>query len=339
MNSTWQDFLIASGARIENGQVAHFGDLASELVAARDESIVSPLTHLGLIECSGDEAQSYLQNQLTSDVNHLAEDGAQHAAWCSAKGRMLASFILYRSGKDYRALLSSDLLSDTLKRLQIYVLRSKVKLADLSASNELIGVSGPKAQTAITDAGLTIPANDLETVTFPAGTVIRLSASRFIVVTPADTAATLWEKLAAHARPAGAPAWTWLDIQNGIARISGATKEEFVPQMVNFDQIGGVSFHKGCYPGQEIIARAKYLGKIKRHLYRIQADSAFAEATAIFSPESPDHPCGQVANSAPAPEGGYTALAVVQENFAEAGPLYLYVSGHPEITALTLVGE
>jgi folate-binding protein YgfZ len=119
----------------------------------------------------------------------------------------------------------------------------------------------------------------------------------------------------------------WLDIQAGIPLITDATKEEFVPQMANFDQIGGVSFHKGCYPGQEVIARTQYLGKVKRHLYRISATVPIAAGNPVYSPENPEHACGMVANAAPAPEGGYVALAVIQEGFVDAGDLELGAPG------------
>ena len=175
MNPDWQKFLGTHGARIVDGKVSDFGDLAAELVAARDATILTPLPHLGLIECTGDDAKSFLHNQLTSDVNHLAEGSAQHSSWCTAKGRMLASFIFYRNGTDYRALLSADLLAATQKRLQIYVLRSKVKLADLSTSHEFIGLSGPQAETALAKASLPNPAKPMDAQAFANGTVIRLA--------------------------------------------------------------------------------------------------------------------------------------------------------------------
>lgn len=327
MNSIWQEVLGATGARIENGMVANFGDLASELDSARDATVMSPLTHLGMLECSGEDAKTFLHNQLTTDINHLMSGSAQHSAWCTAKGRMQASFMMYRHGPDYRALLSSDLLLATQKRLQMFVLRSKVKIADLSGSNEFIGLSGAQSDAAVQGAGLPVPVKLLETADFADGTVIRIDASRLIVVAACEAAAELWKKLAAIARPVGTPVWHWLDIQAGIPRILEATKEAFVPQMVNFDKIGGVSFHKGCYPGQEIVARTQYLGKVKRHLYRIHAVTPIAAGTSIYTPESPEHPCGMVANAAPSPNGGFDALAVIQENFLEATDLGLGAPG------------
>ena len=331
MNPNWQEFLGASGACFDNGLVISFGDAATELKSARDATIIAPLTHLGLLECSGEEAKTFLHNQVTSDINHLGVDAAQHSAWCSAKGRMLVSFLLFRSGADYQLQLSADLVPTIQKRLQMYVLRAKVRIADLSPRYELIGLSGVQAETALQEAQLPVPARTLDSAAFANGTVIRLDATRFEIIVSSETAAELWKKLAIVARPVGTPAWLWLDIQAGIPLITDATKEEFVPQMANFDQLGGVSFQKGCYPGQEIIARTQYLGKVKRHLYRISATAPIAAGASIYSPENPEHPCGMVANAAPSPDGGFAALAVIQENFVASGDLELGTPGGPRI--------
>jgi tRNA-modifying protein YgfZ len=331
MNPNWQEFLCASGANFNNGIVASFGHPSEELVAARDTTAISPLVHLGLLECAGEDAKVFLHNQLTSDVNHLAPGSAQHSAWCTAKGRMQASFLLYRNGPDYRALLSSDLLPTIKNGLQKYVLRSRVRIDDLSGTHEFIGVSGSQAEAVLLGTGLPVPEKMLETAVFPKGTVIRLNNMRFAIVIASEAARELWNALAESSHPVGTQAWQWLDIQSGIPLITEATKEAFVPQMVNFDKIGGVSFHKGCYPGQEIVARAQYLGKVKRHLYRIHTDTSIVAGTVLFSPESPDHLCGMVANAAPSPQGGFDALAVIQENFIEAGNLRLEVPGKTDV--------
>jgi folate-binding Fe-S cluster repair protein YgfZ len=147
MSSSWLEFLGTCGARTARGVVTDFGDAAAELAAARTATIVSPLRHLGVLEVSGADAMSFLHQQLTSDVKHLAEDAAQHSAWCSAKGRMLASFLVFRKGPAYHLQLSADLLPLVRKRLQMFVLRSKVHIADQSGAQELLGVSGPQAET------------------------------------------------------------------------------------------------------------------------------------------------------------------------------------------------
>lgn len=333
MNSNWQEFLGACGARVEQATIGDFGDGRSELAAARQATVIAPLAHLALIEFSGEDAKSFLHNQLTSDVNHLEPTAAQHSAWCTAKGRMLASLLLYRSGGAYRALLCADLLAATHKRLQMYVLRSKVVISDASDRYALIGLSGPQAAQALSDAGLPIPAAALATASFADGEVIRLDDKRYLLVVASAAATTRWTQLATVARPVGTPAWQWLDIEAGIPLIGEATKEAFVPQMTHLDKIGGVSFHKGCYPGQEVIARTQYLGKVKRHLYRVHAYGVIAAGTPLFSAQSPEpeHPCGLVANAAPSPDGGYDALAVIQETFATAD-LELGAPGGQRIT-------
>ena len=336
MNENWQEFLGANGANIENGLVTNFGDLSHELASARDATIVAPLVHLSLIECAGEDAKSFLHNQLTSDVNHLTPGAAQHAAWCTAKGRMQASFLNYRTSDAYRLLLSADLLAATQKRLQMFVLRSKVRISDLTGANEIIGLSGPKAEAALIHAGLPVPGEAVASAAFADGTIIRIDASRFVLVSAAAAAPALWQALSALAMPAGTPVWQWLDVQAGIPLITEATKEAFVPQMANFDKIGGVSFHKGCYPGQEIVARTQYLGKVKRHLYRIHADVPVAAGALIFTADSPEHPCGMVANAAPSPTGGYDALAVIQENFVDSPGLALGESGGPGFSVIPL---
>jgi folate-binding protein YgfZ len=323
MNADWQTYLGAQGARIDGGGVRDFGDPEGELAAARDATIAAPLSHLALLGFAGDDARTFLHNQLTSDVNHLAADKAQYAAWCSPKGRMLASFVLFRRDADYLALFSSDLREFIQKRLPIYVLRSKVTIGDRAVDHEIIGISGPRAADALQSAGLEAPAAAMGVTKTADASVIRLDDRRHVVVVAASGAASrIWQGLSAIAAPAGAPAWQWLDVAAGIPRIAEATREAFVPQMANFDTIGGVSFHKGCYPGQEVIARAKYLGKVKRHLYRTHAAGPLAAGMSIFPAAAPDDPpCGQIANAAPAPGGGFGALAVLLEDAAGKGEL------------------
>lgn len=331
MNASWQDFLGASGARIDQGLVIDFGDARTELLAARDATIVSPLTHLAMLEVSGADAAAFLHQQLTSDVKHLASEAVQHSAWCSAKGRMVASFLVVRVGPDYQLQLSADLLPAIARRLQMFVLRSKVRITDQTGGREIIGLSGAQAAAALQGAGLPVPAGALTASAFATGVVICLDSQRFQIVVAGDAAPAVWQHLLAHARPAGTRAWQWLEIHAGVPLISEQTKEEFVPQMAGFEQLGAVSFHKGCYPGQEIVARTQYLGKVKRHLYRAHSSAPMAAGNAIYSPENPQRPCGMVANAAPAPAGGYDALAIVQEGFVDAGDLEVAAPGGPRV--------
>lgn len=318
MNPNWRSFLESAEGVFdsETSDLLNFGDGPAELRAASQQTVLVPLTHLGLIEADGEEAKSFLHSQFTSDINHLADGQAQHAGWCSAKGRMQASFLAWRDGGRYRLMLAADLQEVSQKRLQMFVLRAKVKLAALTDSTILLGLSGPQAPEALADAALPCPDDAMTTVIADGITVIRLDAGRFIIAAPESAAAALWQKLSVKARPAGVPVWRWLDIQAAYPLVTLATKEEFVPQMADFEKIGGVSFHKGCYPGQEIVARTQYLGKVKRHLFRLNSAQALKAGDDLHSPDNPDQACGMVMTAAPSPAGGYEALAVVQSNFS-----------------------
>lgn len=320
MNPLWKDILSAAGANLDATTALDFGDAAAELSAAASATIVSPLTHLGLIRVSGEDARSFLHNQLTSDINHLAADAVQHSAWCSAKGRMVASFVIWREGDDYLLALAADLVEAIAKRLQMYVLRAKVKIA-IESGRLLTGLSGAQMAAALQAAGLCLP-DIMKSAASPVGSVVRLDEGRSIVAAADAQGASLWRLLSGAARPVGVPVWQWLDIRAGLPLVTAATREQFVPQMANFERIGGVSFHKGCYPGQEIVARTQYLGKVKRHLYRLRGETVAVAGDELFSEAVQDQSCGMVICAAPAPEGGYAALAVLMESAAET-PIHL----------------
>ena len=324
INPDWQAFLGAAGARIDNAQVADFGDLEGELAAARDATVLVPLTHLGLIACSGEDARDFLQNQLTSDVRQVGDGGAQHTAWCTAKGRMLMSGLLLRAGPDYQLRIAAELIPAMAKRLRMYVLRAKVKIevpAENGAGRVLLGVNGPQAVAALAAAGLPQPAADFSLAACAVGQVLCLAPERFELAIEAAAAPAVWTALAKHARPVGHLVWRWLDIRSGWPLVTAATSEAFVPQMADFDRIGGVSFKKGCYPGQEIVARTHYLGKVKRHLYRVHSPTPLAAGDALWSAHSPEQAAGMVVDATPTADGDWAALAVVQESLAEEGTL------------------
>lgn len=318
MNPHWRSFLESAEGLFDGDstELLSFGDAAGELQAAKQQTVIVPLTHLALIEASGEEAKSFLHNQFTSDINHLGENQAQHAGWCTAKGRMQASFLVWRQGDRYQLLLAADLQEASQKRLQMFVLRAKVKLAALTDSSIMLGLSGPQAEEVLAESGLPCPAGALATASLGDTTVIHLDGSRYVIIAAESAMAALWQKLTVKARPAGNAVWRWLDIQAAFPLVTLATKEEFVPQMADFEKIGGVSFHKGCYPGQEVVARTQYLGKVKRHLYRLNCEQALKAGDVLHSPDNPDQSCGMVMTAAPSPAGGYEALAVVQSNYS-----------------------
>ena len=319
MNPNWRSFLESADARFDGAadEILDFGNLTDELSAASRQTVVVPLTHLAQIDASGEDAKAFLHGQFTSDINHLAAGQLQLSAWCSAKGRMLASFLIAHHDAGYRLMLAADLEQVTLKRLQMFVLRAKVKLASLSDTQVLLGLSGPQATEVLTDAGLPIPEAMHGAVAGDAA-VQALADGRYLISVSIERAVALWQKLTLKARPVGLPLWRRLDVQAAFPLVSAATKEEFVPQMADFEKLGGVSFHKGCYPGQEVVARTQYLGKVKRHLYRVRCDAPLAPGADLLSPENPDQAAGKILSASPSPAGGFEALAVVQSNFASS---------------------
>jgi folate-binding protein YgfZ len=334
MNSNWTDFISRQGARDD---FEHFGDLAGEIKAGRDGTVLVPLLDQGVIQASGEEATPFLHNLLTNDITHIPADGARLAALCTAKGRMIASFLIWREGTDLLLSLSADILPGILKKLTMYVLRSKVKLADASSDRILLGVAGPQAGALVAGLGAS-PAAAMATAAFPGGTAVRLDDRRYLLAVAADKAEAVWARLAAGARPAGLAAWRLGEIAAGQPRIAAATQEAFTPQMVNYElpAVGGVSFHKGCYPGQEIVARTQYLGKVKRRMYRVRLDTAFPAGTDVFTPEAGEQHCGSVVSVAPSPEGGYESLLVVQSSGAEAGEVHVGSPAGPAVSFLPL---
>jgi folate-binding protein YgfZ len=305
--------------------------LERALEAARTGAVVCDDTALGLFVAAGADAAAFLHAQLSSDVRNLGPATGQWTSYNSPKGRMLATAYLYRragvEGDAFVALLSRDLVETIVRRLSMFVLRSKAKIVDASADHRVLGVGGPRAAAAIDGAFGRHPS--------PGGVdsnggidVVALPDGRFVVVSPEARARTALTALAAHAQPAGAEVWRWLAVQSGVAVVDASTQDAFVPQTANWDAIGGLDFRKGCYPGQEIVARTQYLGRLKERLFRFASDAPPPPSgTRLYGQAFDGQASGTVVISAPSPAGGSEFLAVVQQAALEAGPLAI---GTPE---------
>ncbi len=323
MIESWKTFLLTQGAAIEGGAVLHYGDPAAERAAAVNGTIVADLSQLGVIAFRGEEAATFLQGQLTNDVRALHADGAQWNGYCSPKGRLLGNFLMWRQGEDYCLQLSGDILPGVLKRLSMFILRAKVQGRDASDETVRLVVAGPLAADAVR-AGLgTVPEAAMRSVGTEAGLVVRVGEDKFVLSIAPDRATAVWQLLRQSATPVGAPVWDWLRLSAGIPMIVAATQEQFVPQMVNLEAIGGVSFQKGCYPGQEIIARSQYLGKLKRRMFLAHVDAEATPGDSLYSTDLEGQATGTVVNSAPAPGGGFDLLAVAQVESAASQVLHL----------------
>ena len=326
MIESWKTFLQSQGAALEGNAVLHYGNPAAERAAAADGTIVADLSQLGVIAFRGDEAASFLQGQLTNDVRSLHADAAQWNGYCSPKGRLLGNFLLWRQGEDYCLQLSGDILPSVLKRLSMFILRAKAQGRDASDESVRLVVAGPQAAAAVGAAMGAVPDAAMRTVAGDSGFVVRVGADKFVLSIAPERAAAVWQTLRQTATPVGAPVWDWLRLNAGIPMIVAATQEQFVPQMVNLEVIGGVSFQKGCYPGQEIVARSQYLGKLKRRMFLAHVDAEAAPGDSLYSADIEGQATGTVVNAAPAPAGGFDVLAVAQVESAATQTLHLKAS-------------
>jgi len=320
---SWKNFLQSQGALIADSTVLHYGDPAAERAAAAGGTIVADLSQLGVIAFRGGEAASFLQSQLTNDVRGLQTDAAQWNGYCSPKGRLLGNFLVWRQGEDYCLQLSGDILPSVLKRLSMFIMRAKVQGRDASDENVRLVVSGKRAAAMVSTTMGVLPNTTMHTVSGESGQVIRVGDDKFVLSILPERAATVWQGLREAATPVGAPVWDWLRLNAGIPMIVAATQEQFVPQMVNFEVIGGVSFQKGCYPGQEIVARSQYLGKLKRRMFLAHVDAEAAPGDNLYSADIEGQATGTVVNAAPAPAGGFDVLAVAQVESAATQTLHL----------------
>jgi folate-binding protein YgfZ len=295
--------------------------------ALAHHAVAVPLLHLGLIRATGEEATAFLHRLLSNDVTGLAKDAVQWTSFNTAQGRLLANFLLWRDDGDLCLAASADLVPVLLKKLSSYILRAKVKLALPEQERALIGLAGPRAGEHLMRAALPMPETDMRQAVSADRRTIRVHADLFILDLPAAEAPTAFDSLRQSGiTPSGTASWQLAAIRAGLPLITAATQEAFVAQMLNFEIIGGVSFTKGCYPGQEIIARTQHLGKPKRRMFRIGLLSPtsiadFPAGTALYSstPESGDgQAVGTIVNFAPLPKGG-EALAVIRIEHVQAG--------------------
>ncbi len=312
----------------------YLGELSRELESARTSAIATPLAHFALVHISGVDATDFLQGQFTCDMREVAHDSARFGGYCSPQGRLLASFMVFSLPTGYRILLPAALAEAVSQRLRKFVLRSRVTIA-LDQEVRAIGIGGPAAPAVVSGCVGPAPEQGLAAVHYPAASLVRLPGQDFLALVPANGLASLWSALASQARPAGAGAWDWLQVQAGIPWITAATQDLFVPQMVGLETLGGVSFEKGCYPGQEIVARTHYLGEVKRRLARFHVDAEAHPGDRLHSVDGQAR--GVVLNAAPSPAGGYAVLAVVQVAGNDA-PLRLGTPAGPEMHPASLSG-
>ena len=340
MNNEWKNFLLSINANIENNRVKHFGHSIDEEQAAYSNLIITDLSQYGLIEASGDDVIDFLQGQLTHDITAVTDNMGQLSAYCNPKGRILANFRIFKRFDHYFLRLHGDILEATLKRLRMFVMRSKVELLDSSDSLVRMGIAGQNAAKKLSSIFKMLPEKADEFSTEDEVTLIKLPGDfpQYEALGPFEKIKSLWENLQKDAVAVGENSWNLLTIRAGIPEIVAETVEAFVPQMVNLQAINSLSFTKGCYPGQEVVARMHYLGKLKRRLFlgSVESEILPVPGQAVLSTDESGQKIGQIVSASWSARQKAEILAVLQIEKAEKTELHLESSTGPVIQLLKL---
>jgi folate-binding protein YgfZ len=295
---------------------------------------VSPLPHLGVMRAAGADAANFLHNQLSNDVLLMKAEQCRLAAFCNAKGRMQASFVVYkRSAEEVLLIGRQDLMAQTIKRLSMFVLRAKVKLTDATQEFQLLGLAGDTVAQALGSAAST------DALTTPWQRLTADSADVLTLYPALGQPRALWlapKDVAAPAAPAlSAALWQVGEVMSGIAWVEQSTYEAFVPQMLNYESVDGVNFKKGCYPGQEVVARSQFRGTLKRRAFIVKSDVAMSAGQEVFSSQDANQPCGLIAQAAH--DGAqHVAIAELQLSATENSSLHLGAADGAVLTLLPL---
>ena len=335
MNSQWRKFLLEQRAIIEHDIVVGF-DAVSPPDRPDTENILCELSTRGLVSISGADAVSFMQGQFTTNIPDVTPTQAQLSAWCSPKGRVLAVFTLLSHDNGYLLMMPDELIANVTKRLKLYVLRSQVMVEDVTDCELVcIGCQGHKAEAALAPIF-----GDLSDTLYQMRqstdglSLIRVPGihPRYEIVGPLGPQMKLWTELSRHLTRQGDTAWSLGAFEAGVPSVSTDTADEYLPQMLNLELIGGVDFNKGCYAGQEIVARTHYLGKVKRRMFLggVQASSLPARGASLVDGQT-DKPLGKIVDAVHKGDRDYLTLAVVTVDSLETNSVHLDTHGGPEV--------
>jgi folate-binding protein YgfZ len=349
--SNWNAFLTGQGAHFSADAPAEVADFGREASAATlAVGFVAPISDLGLIAATGSDSADFLHKQLTNDVEHLGPAELRLAGYCSPKGRLLATLLMWRDADAIMLQVPVEIMAALQKRLQMFIMRAKVTLTDAGAEPRravTLGLGGAAAQSVLASWFDVLPAAPYTHVGHALGSLLRVAdawgAPRYQWIMDAEAAQSVWPVLTQALTPVGNSAWRLSGIVAGVPQITLATQEKFVPQMINFELIGGVNFKKGCYPGQEIVARSQYLGKVKRRtLFASVASDGAKAGMEVYSSADPDQPCGMIVNAERAsvtandPAPSMLCLVEIKTAAVEAGEVRLGAIGGPALSFMKM---
>jgi folate-binding protein YgfZ len=331
MNNDWKNYLLQNNAEQDDSGLFIFNQPYVDYQNTAENDIVCDLSYFSTIVIAGGDAAEFIQGQFTNDVNKVDENNSQISGFCNNKGRMIANYRLFQHQQNYFISIRSDLVERSINHLQNYLLRAEVAIQDISEQLIHIGISGKNAETLL-DGYIDNLNTDVDSVSSNENYIaIRIAGDipRYEIFCSFEHATKLWQDLADKTRTVNTAYWDYLNIKNGLPFIDSHTSEEFVPQMANMELINGISFEKGCYTGQEIVARTHFLGKQKRRTYHINiiSDTEPKVGEQLATDTSTENQyTGTLVTLSPVSENNYEALAVIQIKSAEEGKLKLKAS-------------
>ncbi|KPJ92202.1 MAG: hypothetical protein AMJ53_09865 [Gammaproteobacteria bacterium SG8_11] len=324
----WLEFLRSEGALIEQDKVSGFNNHPDEMLAMQNHTIMASLDEHAVISVDGEDNMDFLQNQFSNDVRLVNETHSQLSAYCSPKGRVLSLFRIIKQDRTYFLLLPQERLQSTLNRLKMFVLRSKVMLEDASGRIGVLGIGGNGSTELLSRLSSNLPQTSDDSVYVQALSIVKLMGdpSRYLIVGGYDQLRAVWNQCKPQATPVSGQVWAYWNIQAGLPEVFEVNSDEFVPQMLNLHSLNAINFKKGCYPGQEVVARMHYLGKQKRRMYlaHVDTDTAPQAGDNVYSgstasAEDRGQSVGKIVTTTPAPAGGYDVLVVMQIASVETG--------------------
>lgn len=326
MLADWKTFLLSEGARIEDNIVQNFGDPQHEAKPALTDNIIVDLSNFAVMKIAGTDAATFLNSQFTSDMTQLSNGKVQLSAWCNPKGQVIANFIIVNPDDNYYLLLPQEMKDSIIRRLKMYVLRAEVTIEDCYDSMQCMGLKITDIEQmeditiadSLTESTHAIRQNDLVLFSLP------VNRKRKIIFGPMDALRNVWLQLSKKCTHTGSQYWQLYDVLDGLPWIQAETTETYLPQLLNLDHLQGLSFDKGCFPGQEVIARLHYRGKYKQRLFiaNINTESVIKPGTKIYT-ESGNQNIGTIINSVNHPIEVQYALAILNVEHAFSKQLHL----------------
>ncbi|VAW54528.1 tRNA-modifying protein YgfZ [hydrothermal vent metagenome] len=344
MNNDWKNYLLSKGAQLTDNAAFQFNDYAADNLKIDNSNILCDLSQFNTLVIAGDDAKKFMQGQFTNDVELVNENNSQLNAFCNNKGRMIANFRLFKHQQNYFFSVKNNLVEISIQHLQNYILRAQVAIQDVSEQLIHLGISGDDVEKLLLPF-IEITNREVDGISsnenYIAIRIVSLHENkqpRYEIFCSFEHAKTLWDALSTQIEVISSSSWDYLNVQVGLPFIDINTSGEFVPQMVNMDLINGVSFNKGCFTGQEIVARMHYLGTLKRRTYLIKiktSEQPTAGSLLRTDTSAKNQFIGRLINSSKTNENEYIALAAIQIKSADTEKLFL-THDNAEITLLKL---